>query len=85
MINPVGSRYNTGFLDKANGIQDFSSAHNYSLTISGQTTSAGDKVFLLTANSFIASVPEPESYAMLLAGLGLLAFMARCRQAGVST
>jgi hypothetical protein len=84
VINPVGGKYQTGLLDKTNLIQDFSSDHTYSLTISGLTKSAGDKAFILTTNSFIASVPEPESYAMLLAGLGLLGFMARRRQAGVS-
>jgi hypothetical protein len=29
---------------------------------------------------FAAAVPEPETYAMLLAGLGLLGFTARRRQ-----
>ncbi|WP_294267742.1 FxDxF family PEP-CTERM protein [Propionivibrio sp.] len=34
----------------------------------------------LRVESFTAPVPEPESYAMLLAGLGLLGFMARRRK-----
>ena len=38
----------------------------------------GNPVFFGTAN--VAAVPEPETYAMLLAGLGLLGFAARRRK-----
>lgn len=34
----------------------------------------------INGNSNVAAVPEPESYAMLLAGLGLMGFMARHRK-----
>jgi hypothetical protein len=39
----------------------------------------GDQVFA-SVNESVAAVPEPETYAMLLAGLGLLGFMARRRK-----
>jgi len=32
-------------------------------------------------SSSVTAVPEPETYAMLLAGLGLVGFMARRRKA----
>jgi hypothetical protein len=83
-ISPTGGLYSWTFFDKANSVQDFSSRHNYDLIISGNTKSAGNKAFTLNYNSFVASVPEPESYALFLAGLGLMGFMARRRQAGVS-
>lgn len=38
----------------------------------------------VNSNPFIAAVPEPETYAMLLGGLGLMAFTIR-RRRGVST
>jgi hypothetical protein len=46
----------------------------------------GDAFFtpLTTTSSLVsvASVPEPESFAMMLAGLGLIGFVARRRRAG---
>ena len=33
-----------------------------------------------TADGTLAPVPEPETYAMMLAGLGMLGFMARRRR-----
>lgn len=43
-------------------------------------TIAGLPKGLSNYRAFISPVPEPETYAMLLAGLGLLGFLARCRQ-----
>ena len=67
------SEVNEGWvLDKANGINDngwiVGSAHN---TITGFGNTQG---FLLTP------VPEPETYAMFMAGLGLMGFIARRRK-----
>ncbi|MEI7537475.1 MAG: choice-of-anchor A family protein [Comamonadaceae bacterium] len=39
----------------------------------------------VNSNPFIAAVPEPESYAMLLAGMGLMAYTLRRRRSGVAT
>ena len=36
------------------------------------------------SDGVLAAVPEPESYAMLLAGLGLLGFAARCRKHNIT-
>lgn len=42
-----------------------------------------DAGFTITAQDqlYISPVPEPETYAMLLAGLGLMGFVARRRRA----
>ena len=47
------------------------------LTISGIVTSAGGSY---GGNLNVLAVPEPETYAMMLGGLGLLGFMARRRK-----
>jgi hypothetical protein len=40
----------------------------------------GSNVSAILVRDTIALVPEPETYAMMLAGLGLLGFMARRRK-----
>jgi hypothetical protein len=37
----------------------------------------GDRNILTDVPGFVTNVPEPQTYAMLLAGLGLLGFMSR--------
>lgn len=50
-----------------------------------RTVSAGHTIFAETTltYSYISAVPEPETHAMLLAGLGLLGFMLRRRKESV--
>ena len=44
-------------------------------------TVVGSKGGTYTVDSYISAVPEPETYAMLLAGLGLISFSVRRRKA----
>ncbi len=46
----------------------------------GFQDNSNDNVGTLLDNVTIAAIPEPETYAMLLAGLGLMGFMARHRK-----
>jgi hypothetical protein len=55
-------------------------AGNYYLQVSGNMMSNGAASFG-GAISMAAPVPEPETYGMMLGGLGLLGFMARRRKA----
>lgn len=54
---------------------------SYLLAVTGITKSAGGVSFLVNGSNVasITPVPEPESYAMLLAGLGLMGTIARRR------
>lgn len=49
--------------------------------VQGHTLGAGDLKFAADGNLILTAVPEPESYAMLLAGLGFLGAIARRRAA----
>ena len=53
------------------------------MTVSFANLTGSDMVGALvrevSANGFSSVVPEPETYALMLAGLGLLAFMLRRR------
>jgi len=75
------------------GINDYGHAHldmqNFALPATFQTQTLTDIVFYspgtpggipFLAGTTVAAIPEPETYAMLLAGLGLLGFMARHRK-----
>lgn len=63
------STYSMNFTPGASG------SYNFSYQNSG-----GDNVGILLDNVSVSPVPEPETYAMLLAGLGLLGFAARRRK-----
>ncbi len=51
---------------------------NYYYEITGNVL--GSKGGSYTLDSYVTPVPEPETYAILLAGLGLIGFMARSRK-----
>lgn len=51
-------------------------ANDYYFNVTGKATGVGGGNYTFT----LAPVPEPESYAMLLAGLGIMGFVARRRQ-----
>jgi hypothetical protein len=44
------------------------------------TFSASQNAFETDNHAYIAAVPEPETYAMMLAGLGLMGLVARRRK-----
>jgi hypothetical protein len=71
----------TAVSSSANGDQSF--ARYFGVTASGGDVitkvvfSSGGNAFETDNHAFISAVPEPETYAMLLAGLGLMAVIAR--------
>ena len=66
-INPLGTTPLSKVLD----------AGSYKISFKNSLNSTGS----WTGGITVAAVPEPETYAMLLAGLGLIGFSARRRQA----
>jgi hypothetical protein len=73
-----GKKISTGYLDnwKLNG--PVLAAGSYYLEVDGKVNSAAAGSF--SGNIRVAAVPEPETYAMLLAGLGLIGFTAARRR-----
>jgi hypothetical protein len=71
------------FNDARNAGYTLTAGTTYTLKITGVTKAAPPGVFGLvsvsSANGTVSPVPEPESYAMLLAGLGLVGTIARRR------
>ena len=51
----------------------------YFVKFAGNITSQAGQLKVTVANALVTAVPEPESYAMLLAGLGLMGTIARRR------
>ncbi len=69
------NRLITFFADNVvgDGIGEFSSGHVASISLYNSELTPGEVVI-------VSTVPEPETYAMMLAGLGLLGFAARRRK-----
>ena len=57
-------------------------AGNYTLNVSGTALFAGGYSGSVTLSTATVPIPEPETYAMMLAGLGLMGFVARRRRLG---
>jgi len=70
------------FTVDASGGGDILGTHSFSGLVSSIEW-AGSPGFAQISTLTISAVPEPETYAMLLAGLGLLGFAARRRQQNV--
>jgi len=61
------------------GTQTFSFSGFTNLT---SVTWSNDPMYHQFDNIYVTAVPEPESYAMLLAGIGLMGVIARRRRLG---
>lgn len=73
-----GTQLSTGIVDSWSLSYDNLAAGSYYVMVNGSVLSnAAGKYY---ANIALAPVPEPETYAMMLAGLGLLGFTARRRK-----
>lgn len=75
-----GAQLHSGAVD----LWTLSSSHlvpdTYYFLVSGNVLGSGAASY--SGNLSVAAVPEPETYAMLLAGVGVLGFLARRRRSG---
>ncbi len=60
-------------------VTQFGNVSFQTIGFSGSADTLGDHFFVIQAQ--VSAVPEPETYAMMFAGLGLLAFVAKRRKA----
>lgn len=74
----TGTQASTGLVDAWTISYDNLAAGSYFLRVEGNI--AGKAATDFSGNLALAPVPEPETYAMMLGGLGLLAFTARRRK-----
>jgi hypothetical protein len=84
VLHITGNEMATAALTMANGNQGtgfYMNFHGNGTNITKVTFSANSDAFETDNHSYIAAVPEPETYAMLLAGLGLVGCAARRRKA----
>ena len=83
-LTQLGSYTGSVVLNPANGNQSFAAYFNAFAgpgeQITRVTFASGTNALETDNHAYIAAIPEPETYAMLLAGLGLLAFAARRRK-----
>ncbi|HQC27816.1 MAG TPA: PEPxxWA-CTERM sorting domain-containing protein [Methylotenera sp.] len=76
----VNQTFNLSYLDP---FKTFSLIYTPTVTNTysfGFTTNSNDNVGALLDNVSVTAVPEPETYALMLAGLGLIGFSARRRK-----
>jgi len=72
----VGSSYGTGLFHGVFAGMLSAGTHSFSLAVTQDCCGAGGMAW----STSVSSVPEPETYAMLLVGLGLIGFMVRRRK-----
>ncbi|WP_296509966.1 FxDxF family PEP-CTERM protein [Rhodoferax sp.] len=76
----VGGNYIALFSDVKNTTISLVGGKAYTLKVTGVSTPAPNSLGTVSAfNGTVTAVPEPESYAMLLAGLGLMGVVAKRR------
>lgn len=79
--NTTGAANRLGVGESASWTTTFGSAPGSFKPFQLQTVNQNGNGPLNTVGSLVQAVPEPETYAMFLAGLGLLGFAARRKQA----
>lgn len=79
---PIGAPSSQITSGSSFGLADILSPGTYHLQMTGSATGFGGGAYLVTVAAL--PVPEPETYAMLLVGLGLVGFTMRRRKTGSS-